>query len=81
MKRRVTTTTVEETLEYGYICCDVPLLIRLMEFAREEAKSDVELHLIAEKMIEKSENGKVLTMKHYDKLIPETASEALEASE
>jgi hypothetical protein len=75
MKRKILTTTVEEVFEYGYICCDVPLLIRLMEFAREEAKSDVELHLIAEKMIEESKDGEVLTMKHYDKLVPDTASE------
>jgi hypothetical protein len=46
-----------------------------MEFAREEANSDVELHFIAEKMIKASEDGEVLTMKHYDKLIPDTASE------
>ena len=75
MKRKVLKTTVEEVLEYGYICCDVPLLIRLMEFAREEANSDIELHLIAEKMIEESQYGDVLTMKHYYKLIPDTASE------
>jgi hypothetical protein len=46
-----------------------------MEFAREEANSDIELHLIAEKMIEESQYGDVLTMKHYYKLIPDTASE------
>jgi hypothetical protein len=75
MKRKTLTTTVEEVFEYGYICCDVPLLIRLLEFASEEANSDVELHFIAEKMIKESEDGKVLTMKHYDKLIPDIASE------
>jgi hypothetical protein len=41
----------------------------------EEAKSDVELHLVAEKMIEESKDGEVLTMKHYNKLVPDTASE------
>lgn len=75
MKRKILTTTVEEVFEYGCICCDVPLLIRLLEFAREEANSDVELHVIAEKMIKESAAGEVLTMKHYNKLVPDTASE------
>lgn len=75
MKRKVLKTTVEEVLEYGYICCDIPLLIRLMEFAREDAKSDVDLHFIAEKMIKESEDGEVLTMKHYSKLIPDITSD------
>jgi hypothetical protein len=67
--RRILKTTVEEVFEYNSICCNVPLLIRLMEYAREEASSDIQLHLIAERMVKESENGELLTMEHYDKLI------------
>lgn len=40
-----------------------------MEFAREDAKSDIDLHFIAEKMVKASDNGEILTMKHYDMLV------------
>lgn len=74
MKKKILKTTVEEVFEYDIICCDVPLLIRLMEFAREEANSDAQLHLIAEKMIECAEYGETLTMEHYSKIISDATS-------
>lgn len=48
---------------------DVPLLIRLLEFAREDASSDLDLHALASRMISESEGGKVLTMEDYEELI------------
>jgi hypothetical protein len=69
MRKTTTTTTVEETCQYGYICCDSPLLIRIMEYVREDVRSDTELHMLAERMIEHSDECEVLTMKHYDKLV------------
>lgn len=44
---------------------DIPLLIRVMEFAREDIKSDPELHHVVERLIEIRDKG-VLTMKDYD---------------
>jgi hypothetical protein len=44
------------------------LLIRLLEWAREDAKADVPLHVVAEN-VEKLK-GKTLTMKDYAALIP-----------
>lgn len=49
------------------VSVDIPLLIRLMEYAREDAKTDMDLHVVAENAISLN---KTLTMKEYKKLIP-----------
>lgn len=55
---------------------DIPLLIRLLEYAREDAKTDMDLHDLAEKLIQfSSEPEKVLCMKDYDHLVPDTGKE------
>jgi hypothetical protein len=51
------------------ITLDVPLFIRLLEYARENAKTDMDLHNVAEKAIAASETGKTLTMVDYDGLV------------
>jgi membrane protein required for beta-lactamase induction len=51
------------------ITVDVPLFIRLLEYAREDAKTDMDLHNVAEKAIAASETGKTLTMAEYDSLV------------
>lgn len=50
---------------------DVPLLIRLLEFAREDASGDVDLHDVAEKLIALASQGRTLTMKDYAQVVPE----------
>jgi hypothetical protein len=52
------------------VTMDIPLLIRMLEYAREDAKTDMDLHSVAENMIELSKNGKVLNMDDYNKIIP-----------
>lgn len=49
---------------------DVPLFIRLLEYAKEDAKTDMDLHVAAKKAIELSETGKVLTMDDYASIVP-----------
>jgi hypothetical protein len=51
------------------ITLDVPLFIRLLEYAREDAKTDMDLHNVAEKAIELSATGDTLTMTDYDKIV------------
>ena len=51
------------------ITLDVPLFIRLLEYAREDAKTDMDLHNVTEKAISASETGKTLTMGDYDSLV------------
>jgi hypothetical protein len=48
---------------------DVPLMIRLFEYMREEVETDIEIHEIVERMIELCEYGEVLEMEHYDEII------------
>jgi hypothetical protein len=47
------------------ICVDVPLFIRLLEYAREDAKTDMDLHNVAENIIELSQLGETLGMQEY----------------
>lgn len=48
---------------------DIPLLIRLLEYAREDAKTDMDLHCVAEKLIDLSENGQTLSMNDYNNIV------------
>jgi hypothetical protein len=48
---------------------DVPLMIRLLEYAREDANSDVDLHFLAERLVELSEYGNTLDMANYDDIV------------
>jgi hypothetical protein len=51
---------------------DVPLLIRLLEYAREDAKTDMDLHNVAERLINLSSSGEVLGMDNYDDICKST---------
>jgi hypothetical protein len=48
---------------------DVPLFIRLLEFAKEEAKTDMDLHSLTENVIELSKKGQILDMTDYPNII------------
>jgi len=48
---------------------DVPLLIRILEFAREDASSDEELHKVASNIIELSGIGGTLGMIDYEAIM------------
>lgn len=51
------------------IVMDVPLFIRMLEYAREDASTDMDLHDVAEKAINLTKEEKVLTMKCYEDLV------------
>jgi hypothetical protein len=48
---------------------DVPLFLRLLEYAREEANDDMDLHRVAENAIDLSRMGSTLGMKDYSNII------------
>lgn len=48
---------------------DIPLLIRLLEYAREDAKTDMDLHDVAENIIALSSTGKTLSMSDYSNIV------------
>lgn len=55
------------------ISMDVPLMIRLLEYAREDAKTDMDLHKVAENLIQLSKEGRLLDMSDYDSIVePDT---------
>ena len=51
------------------ITVDVPLFIRLLEYAKEDANTDMDLHDLAERAINLSTEGEVLGMESYDSLV------------
>jgi len=51
------------------ITMDVPLFIRMLEYAREDAKTDMDLHKVTENALALSTTGKTLTMTQYDEII------------
>jgi hypothetical protein len=48
---------------------DVPLFIRLLEYAREDAKDDMDLHRVAENAIDLSRFAGTLGMIDYEALV------------
>ena len=60
------------------IIVDVPLFIRLLEYAREDAQTDMDLHNVAENIIDLSEEGEVLTMDNYNAIVGTSEEEIAE---
>lgn len=52
------------------VSLDIPLLIRLLEYAREDAKTDMDLHNVAERLIQLSAGGNTLSMEQYNDICP-----------
>lgn len=51
------------------VTINIPLFIRLLELAREDIKTDVGLHLIAEKLTEITKRSNTATMADYDSIL------------
>jgi hypothetical protein len=62
-------SNVAEDNQPDVVALDIPLLIRLFEYAREDAKTDMDLHDVAERLIAMSETGQALSMADYDKIV------------
>ena len=54
---------------------DIPLFIRLLEYAREDASSDVDIHNLSERVINLASSGETLTMDDYDSIVPKKTTE------
>lgn len=68
-KNRLTNSiakVIGEAVEPDNITMSVPLFIRCLEWAKEDAKNDVELHQMTERALMM---GKLLTTDDYEKLI------------
>lgn len=51
------------------VTVDVPLLLRIMEYAKEDARTDMDLHHVAEKLVQLSANGQTLSMANYKDIV------------
>lgn len=51
------------------ITLDVPLFIRMLEYAKEDAKTDMELHVATEKILELLKQNSKLSMGNYDSIV------------
>ena len=67
----ITVPEPEPENEEDIIKVNVPLMIRLLEYARENAKGDIDLHLIVERMIDLGEEGEALEMDDYAEIVPD----------
>ena len=56
------------------ITFDIPLLIRVLEFTREDLKSDINLHKMVERLLNIRGRG-TLTMNEYGKIVKEEVAE------
>lgn len=59
----------EEEDKIDVVSLDIPLLIRLLEYAREEVNDDATLHRITENIVALDRDDDFLTMKDYDNII------------
>ena len=60
---------IEENDDNLVLRVNIPLMMRLLEYAKEDAKSDVELHQVVERLIDVCRNGDVADMSSYNRLI------------
>jgi hypothetical protein len=51
------------------ITLDIPLFIRLLEYAREDAQTDMDLHNVTENAINLALSGNTLSMKDYNAIV------------
>lgn len=58
----------EEVDEKDTVTMDIPLLIRVLEYAREDAKTDMDLHKVVENLIN-MRGGGTMTMDMYNKIV------------
>ena len=58
----------EEVDEADTVTMDIPLLIRVLEYAREDAKTDMDLHKVVENLINMRGEG-TLSMEMYNKIV------------
>jgi hypothetical protein len=52
-----------------FVSLEIPLLIRILEFAFEDATNDMELHELSENIISLSNDGQILSMSSYNDII------------
>lgn len=83
--QKITSDSMNEHLENkeDIVSLNIPLLLRLLEYAKEDAKTDMDLHFVIERLVKLSSKGAVLRMNNYNTIVnqqQELASEHLTES-
>lgn len=60
---------VVEDEEKEQVVMTTPLFIRLLEYAREDAKTDMDLHKVAENVQDLVRRYHILDMSHYNRIV------------
>lgn len=61
-----------QPVDYNFdstISLSIPLLLRMMEYAKEDAKTDMDLHFATENMIQLAKTKKSLHMDDYESIV------------
>jgi hypothetical protein len=77
MENSTTYNNIKEAKEedaVDTITMDVPLFIRMLEYSREDAKEDMDLHDVTEKAITLGKERGILQMDDYNEIIGTTES-------
>ena len=48
---------------------NVPLMLRLLEYAREDANTDLDLHFLVENLVKLNNDNSYLAMKNYPEIV------------
>jgi hypothetical protein len=67
-----TSKLVENENPQDVIKVDIPLFLRLLEYAREDAKTDMDLHTMTDKLTKVCSDGTVAGMEHYEHVTKHT---------
>lgn len=60
---------------------DIPLFLRLLEYAKEDAKTDLDLHYVTENALKCMQGKDKLTMDCYDNILPSDEQRIQQKSE
>jgi hypothetical protein len=57
------------------VTLDIPLFIRMLEYAKEDAQTDMDLHDVAENAIALNKSKEMLSMEDYNTIIGDSNNE------
>lgn len=66
----VATVSENNNGEIDVLTMDIPLFLRLLEFAKEDAKTDLDLHYVTENALKCMKDKAKLSMDCYNNIIP-----------
>lgn len=67
--RKIVKTITKEIHDRSIVCFDISTMIRVLEYVRENMKSDDDVHVFSTKILELCEDGSVINMKNLAEII------------